>query len=329
MNMETDATIGLLFMAYGSPESLDQVEDYLLDVREGRPASPELIAEIRRRYASIGGRSPLLKWSKAQAEAVAAELNRRHASDGLHFRAYIGMRHWQPRIRNAVEEMIRDDIRQAVALVLAPHSSRLSVGKYYQHLDESLGALNTQIELVCIQNWHTHPGFIAALKERFLEARHHFAEGDEPFVLFTAHSLPTRLLEMGDTYETQLQETAHLLAESLDLKDGRWQFCYQSAGAGGGTWLGPQIEEVIPALAKNGERNVLVAPIGFVCDHIEVLYDIDIGCQQIARQHGIRLERSPSLNTHPLFIQALADVITEALAGLTTSRSNKESLSHH
>ncbi len=329
MSRENGSIIGLLFMAYGSPESLDQVEEYLLDVREGRPASPELIAEIRRRYASIGGRSPLLDWSRAQAEAVAAELNRQLGSERIQFRAYLGMRHWQPRIRTAVEEMIGDGVRRAVALVLAPHSSRLSVGKYYQHLDESLEALNAQIEVVRIENWHTHPGLIAALKENFLEARRRFTEGGDPFVLFTAHSLPTRLLEKGDPYEAQLQETARLLAESLDLADGRWQLCYQSAGAGGGAWLGPQIEDVIPSLAEDGERHLLVAPIGFVCDHIEVLYDIDIGCQQIARQHGVRLERSPSLNTHPLFIQALADLITDALAGLPARESIMESLSHH
>jgi len=321
--------IGLLFMAYGSPESLDQIEDYLLDVREGRPPSPELIAEIRHRYASIGGRSPLLEWSRAQAEAVAAELNRRHSPSGLQFKAYLGMRHWQPRIRTAVEEMISDGVRQAVALVLAPHSSRLSVGKYYQHLDESLEALSAQIELVRIQNWHTHPGLIAALKEKFLETRGRFQEGEDPYVLFTAHSLPARILELGDPYESQLLETAHLLVKELGLREDRWQFCYQSAGAGGGAWLGPQIEEVIPSLAKAGEKNVLVAPIGFVCDHIEVLYDIDIGCQQIAQQHGIHLERSPSLNTAPLFIQALADLVTEALSGLTVGRFIKESFSHH
>lgn len=308
--------IGLLFLAYGSPESPDQIEDYLLDVREGRPAPPRLIAEIRHRYESIGGRSPLLDWSRAQAEAVAAEMNRRHSSSKLRFKAYIGMRHWQPRIRTAVEEMTADGIRQAVALVLAPHSSRLSVGKYYEHLDESLQALGAQIELVRIQNWHTHPGLITALKEKFLEARSRFAEGDDPYVLFTAHSLPARILELGDPYESQVQETARLLAEELGLKESRWQFCYQSAGAAGGPWLGPQIEETIPSLADAGEANVLVVPVGFVCDHIEVLYDIDIACRQIAREHGVRLERSPSLNTSPLFIQALSDVITDGLSQL-------------
>lgn len=326
MNKTNSKTIGLLFMAYGSPDSLDQVADYLLEVREDRPASPELIAEIRRRYASIGGRSPLLDWSQAQAEAVAAELNRRHASGPFQFKAYVGMRHWQPRIRSAVEEMISDGIQQAVALVLAPHSSCLSVGKYYQQLDESLKGMGAQIELVRIQNWHAHSGLIAALKESFLEARQRFADGDEPYVLFTAHSLPARLLESGDPYESQLLETARLLAETLALKDGRWQFCYQSAGAGGGVWLGPQVEEVIPSLAQAGEKNVLVAPVGFVCDHIEVLYDIDIGCQQIARAHGVHLERSPSLNTSPLFIRALADLVTEAFADLTITKSTAKTV---
>jgi protoporphyrin/coproporphyrin ferrochelatase len=313
--MAAPEMVGILCMAYGSPDSLEQMEAYLLDVREGRPPSPELLVEIRQRYASIGGRSPLLDWTKAQAKAVAEALNRDYASQNVHFKAYIGMRHWEPRIKQAVEAMSADGIQQAVALVMAPHSSRLSVGKYYEILEESILEVGADIDFARIQNWHDHPGLIAAIAEKYLEARGRFAGERDPFVLFTAHSLPSRILDMGDPYDAQLRETSQILVDTLKLERGRWQFCYQSAGASGGPWLGPQVEDVIAELAKSGEKDILVVPIGFVCDHVEVLYDIDIGCQQIARRHGVHLERSPSLNISNVFIQALADLISEGLPG--------------
>jgi ferrochelatase len=320
--MQVPEIVGILFMAYGSPDSLDQMEPYLIDVREGRPPTPELVAEIRRRYASIGGRSPLLDWTKAQANAVAELLNREHASQRLHFRAYVGMRHWEPRIGRAVESMAADGIRRAIALVMAPHSSRMSVGKYFEQLEKSLAEKDADILFARIENWHDHPGLIAALAERYFEARGRFATASDPYVIFTAHSLPARILEVGDPYDAQLRATSRILADLLELRDGRWQFCYQSAGASAVPWLGPQIEAVIEELAQKGEKDLLVVPIGFVCDHVEVLYDIDIGCQQIARRHGAHLERSPSLNTSPTFIRALADLVLEALPGLELAQKN-------
>lgn len=321
--MQVPETVGILFMAYGSPDSLDQIEPYLLDVREGRPPTPELVAEVRRRYASIGGRSPLLDWTQAQASAVAELLNREHASQGFHFKAYVGMRHWEPRIGQAVAGMAADGIRQAIALVMAPHSSRMSVGKYFKHLEKSIEEKSADIQFARIEHWHDHPGLIAAIAERFFEARGRFAAASDPYVIFTAHSLPARILEVGDPYDAQLRETSRLLADQLELQEGRWQFCYQSAGASAVPWLGPQIEKVIEELAQNGEKELLVVPIGFVCDHVEVLYDIDIGCQQIARNHGVHLERSPSLNTSATFIRALADLVLEALPGLEPSHKSR------
>jgi ferrochelatase len=305
----TQPPIGILLMAYGGPDSLDDVEPYLLDIRGGRPTPPELVEEIKERYALIGGRSPLLGITREQAAALEAYLNREY---GDRFRAYVGMRHWQPRIREAVAQMTNDGIKQAVALVMAPHYSQMSTGAYFKRLDEAINDLGVDITFTRIKSWHNHPGLIVALAEKAKAAIERFA-GDEigllPRVVFTAHSLPTRILDQGDPYDAQLRETATLLAEQLGLSSDRWLFCYQSAGRSPEPWLGPQIEDVIVELAQAGEKHLLVAPIGFVCDHVEVLYDIDIEARQSAEAHGAQLERSESLNTSPTFIAALADLV--------------------
>lgn len=305
----TQTPIGILLLAYGGPDSLDDVEPYLLDIRGGRPTSPELVEEIRERYALIGGRSPLLEITRQQAQALETHLNR--ASD-TRFQAYVGMRHWQPRIKEAVAHMARDGIKQAVALVMAPHYSQMSTGAYFKRLDEAIQDLDVNISFARIKSWHNQPGLIAALTEKATDALARLAgEGDNtwPKVIFTAHSLPTRILDWGDPYDAQLRETAGLLAERLNLPPDRWLFCYQSAGRSPEPWLGPQIEQVITELAQAGEKRLLVVPIGFVCDHVEVLYDIDIESRQLAEAHGARLERSQSLNASHTFIAALADLV--------------------
>jgi protoporphyrin/coproporphyrin ferrochelatase len=303
---------GILVMAYGSPDSLDEMEPYLLDVRGGRYTSPALIEEIKERYALIGGRSPLLDLTRHQAEALEAEMNRRFSRRGLVFKSYVGMRHWQPRIRQAVAEMAADGIRQALALVMAPHSSRMSTGAYFARLDEAIAESGADITAIRIEGWHTHPGLIEALAEK-ANARLNNFENTRPFVLFTAHSLPARILSQGDPYDAQLHETAGLLAECLGLAAGRWRFCYQSAGQSQEPWLGPPVEQVVVELASQGETNILVVPVGFMCDHVEVLYDIDIVCRKLAADHGARLERSESLNVSPVFVQALADILSAAV----------------
>jgi ferrochelatase len=303
------APIGILLMAYGGPDSLDDVEPYLLDIRGGRPTSPELVEEIRERYALIGGRSPLLDITRQQAEALEAHLNR---GGDARYRAYVGMRHWQPRIKEAVAHMAEDGIEGAVALVMAPHYSRMSSGAYFERLDEAIQDLGATITFTRVENWHDQPGLIDALEEKTTAALAKYYSGEMdalPKVIFTAHSLPTRILDWGDPYDVQLRQTAGLLAERLELPSDRWLFCYQSAGRSPEPWLGPQIENVIVELAQSGERRLLVVPIGFVCDHVEVLFDIDIEGRQLAETHGARLERSESLNTSPTFIAALADVV--------------------
>jgi protoporphyrin/coproporphyrin ferrochelatase len=310
--------IGILIMAYGGPDSLDDVEPYLLDVRGGRTTSSELVEEIRERYAAIGGRSPLLEITRRQAQAVSAELNRRMGASGT-YRAYVGMRHWAPRIRQAVEEMQADGIEKAVALVMAPHYSRMSIAVYLERLNEALAETEASIEILPVYGWHNHSGLIDAIAEKTKLALQNFS-GTQPYIVFTAHSLPSRILAQGDPYADQLQETAHLLAQTLALSDGRWRFSFQSAGRTGEPWLGPQIEEVVPELARAGEKDILIVPVGFVADHVEVLYDIDIEARALAQSHGARLERSDSLNDSPTFISALADLVEERLIASGTLR---------
>ncbi len=313
--VETQSPIGVLLMAYGGPDSLDEIEPYLLDIRGGRPTPPELVEEIRERYALIGGRSPLLEITRQQAEALAVHLN---TAGDARFHTYVGMRHWQPRIKEAVAQMTDDGIEQGVALVMAPHYSRMSVGAYFERLDEATRDLDSKIAFVRIESWHNHDGLITALAEKAADALACFAGDGLPKMVFTAHSLPTRILEWGDPYDVQLRETATLLAERLGLPADRWLFCYQSAGRSPEPWLGPQIEQVIAELAQAGEKRLLVLPIGFVCDHVEVLYDIDIESRQLAETYGARLERSESLNASPSFIAALADVVNSKTRLLTS-----------
>lgn len=311
--MKSPTLTGLLLMAYGSPECLDDLEPYLLDIRGGRPTPPALVQEIRHRYAQIGGRSPLLDLTKAQAYALQSEMNRRFAGRGRTFWAYTGMRHWEPRIHAAVSQMQQDGIQQAVALVMAPHSSRMSTGAYFDRLDQALAQTQASFPVTRIHNWHNHPGLIAAIAYNARLALQAFGDA-RPRLIFTAHSLPQRILQEGDPYDAQLNETAELVARQLQLPASRWRFCYQSAGQSQETWLGPPVEQVVVEEAAAGEKNLLVVPVGFVCDHVEVLYDIDIAARELARQHGARLERSPSLNDSPILINALADLICTSTA---------------
>lgn len=293
--------IGVLLMAYGGPDSLDDIEPYLLDIRGGRPTSPELVAEIKERYAVIGGKSPLLDVTRRQAAALEAALG-----DG--FKTYVGMRHWQPRIAETVAQMESDGITRAVALVAAPHYSAMSVGAYYRKLDETGAA----IDFARVEDWHDAPGFVDALAARTRDALARFP-GDEPVkVIFTAHSLPARILEAGDPYADRLHHTAESVARRLDLSD--WGFCYQSAGRSPEPWLGPPIEEVIPQLAEQGYANLLVVPVGFIADHVEVLYDIDVEARGEAARLGLRLERADSLNDDPALVEALAAIVRRACA---------------
>jgi ferrochelatase len=298
----------VLLMAYGSPSSMDDLEPYLLDVRDGRPPPPALVEEMRRRYTLIGG-SPLNRITAEQAQALQAELARR----GRNWPVYVGMRHGSPRIREAVAGLQRDGVTDAAALVLAPHCSSLSIGRYRKRLEEAQAAAGGGIRFQVVNSWWRQPRMIEAMERRVRDAWQRISArpAGRMRVVFTAHSLPARIRAEGDPYEEELLANARTLAERLELTD--WMLAFQSAGAGPEPWLGPTIEEVIPRLARDGYRQVLVAPIGFVCDHVEILYDLDVEARRVAEKHGLRLERTESMNTYPPFIAAVADAVEDRM----------------
>jgi ferrochelatase len=285
----------VLLLAHGTPESADQVPAYLQYVTSGRAIPAEVVAEIQHRYAQIG-RSPLTDITRQQAEALARAID---------LPVYFGMRNWHPFIAPAVAEMLAAGITETTVICLAPQNSRTSVGLYRKAV---LAAAGDKLQLDFVESWHSHPQLIAAFAERLRAAR----KGNEK-VLFTAHSVPTRTIVSedgnGDPYEQQARETAALVAKQVGLAESDWAFAFQSQGVSGGPWIGPTVEETIETLAREGVRDILVQPIGFVCDHVEVLYDIDIAFKRFAGDRGVTLTRTESLNDSPLLIQALAEII--------------------
>ena len=307
---------GVLLMAYGGPESLDDVEPYLLDVRGGRPTPPELLHEIRERYRLIGGRSPLREITERVAHRLQTTI-------GLP--VFVGMRHWHPYIREAVRQMVNErGLQCIVGICMAPHYSELSIGLYRQRLEEALAEMSHTVDLRFIPHWHTQPYYLDGLAASTLEALQRFPPEvrGQVQVIFTAHSLPASILARGDPYDWQLRETAQLLAERLALPPNRWTFCYQSAPKTEVPWLGPPIEEVVVRLANAGQQNLLIVPIGFLADHVEVLYDIDIAVRQIAQSYEARVERAEMLNDRSPLIAALADLVCAALQ--TTAVGTRE-----
>jgi ferrochelatase len=291
----------VLLLAYGGPDSLDDIPAYLLDIRGGRETPQHLIDEISDRYHQIGGRSPLL----AITRSAAAKLSER-----LGLPVYVGMRHWTPYIKEVVGQMVEDGVCRIIAICMAPHYSTMSIGAYRKRLDEALAEHQAEVEVAFVDSWGTQPDYLRGVADNVRAALARFpAETRESVkVVFTAHSLPAVILERGDPYDAQLRETSRLLAEALNLPADRWTFSYQSAAQTGTPWLGPQIEELVPVLAAEGERDLLVAPIGFIADHVEVLYDIDIGVQAIALEAGVRVERPDMLNDGDALVDALASL---------------------
>lgn len=297
--------IGVLIMAYGGPNNLDEIPGYLADIRAGRPTTPAVLEEITNNYRQIGGKSPLMEFTQQQVDAVAAQL------DPAKFKCYLGMRHWAPWIEEVVGQMVQDGITHAVSLVLAPHYSKMSIAKYQDKIRDGLEMYHGDIEFAHINSYHTATPYIEALTNRVQDglARWSASEQNDVHVIFSAHSLPVRIIKMGDPYDTQLRETATMVAAQAGLRDDQWSWSYQSAGRSPEPWLGPQLEEYIPELAEKGVKNIISIPIGFVSDHVEILFDIDIEAQKAAKEHGVRLERPPALNTDPLFIETLVNEI--------------------
>jgi ferrochelatase len=286
---------------------LAEIPGYLADIRNGRVTTPVVLEEITNNYRQIGGKSPLMEFTTQQVEAIKAQL------DPEQFKVYLGMRHWSPWIEEVVGQMIEDGITQAIALVLAPHYSKLSVAKYHAKIADGLEMYRGQIEFQYIDSYHDAPKLIQAFANRVEDglSRWPESEQDNVHVIFSAHSLPVRIMKMGDPYDEQLRETAVLIAQKAGLPDSQWSWSYQSAGRSPEPWLGPQLEEYIPELAAQGIKNIVSIPVGFVCDHVEILYDIDIQAQEAAQANGVHLERPPALNDDPLFIETLVELIQE------------------
>jgi ferrochelatase len=281
----------VVLMAYGSPGRIEDIRSYLEDIREGRPVSDEAVEELTERYRRIGGRSPLDEITERQRAALERELE---------MPVYVGMKHWRPRIAEAVEAALAGGAERVVGLVLAPHYSALSIAGYRERLE---AALDGRAELRFVESWHDHEAFLAVLADR--------VRGSDAHVVFTAHSLPERILAMGDPYRDQLLETSRLVAERAGIE--RWSFAFQSASETGEPWLGPDILEELDALHTQGVREVLVCPVGFVSDHLEILWDLDVAARERAAELGLRLDRIESLNDDPAFIRALAEVVRQAL----------------
>ncbi|HVR70471.1 MAG TPA: ferrochelatase [Vicinamibacteria bacterium] len=288
---------GVLLLAHGTPETLDQMPEYLTLVRGGRPPSPELVEEMRRNYGAIGGRSPLTEVTRAQADALARALG-----DGTP--VFVGMRNWRPFIADALREALAAGVAEVVALPMAPQYSTLSVAKYRAATE---AARPDGLVLRFVEPWHDHPGLLDAFAEKVKEA---LLRSPADAVVFTAHSLPRRVIDAGDPYPDEVSATARGVALRAGLDDFR--LAWQSAGRTNEPWLGPTLEEELRTLAAVGARRVLVAPIGFVADHTEVLFDIDVQAREAARALGIRLQRTASLNDSPRFIATLADLVRRA-----------------
>jgi ferrochelatase len=301
--------VGLLLMAYGTPSGPDDVERYYTDIRGGRPPSPEMLAELKERYAAIGNTFPLARITREQGEALVAELNRDRW--GPEFFLYFGMKHSPPFVADAVGQMRMDGLEDAVGLVLAPHYSRMSIGSYIERVEKSLSPDGPRFTFV--ESWHDHPSFIDLLSDRVREARSTLSDEERAndLVVFTAHSLPTRILEWNDPYPDQLTHSAEAVAVRLGLD--RFTIGWQSAGRTPDPWLGPGLEEVIEKAVADGHTAVVVCPCGFVADHLEILYDVDIEAQEVANRTGTRLVRTESMNADPEFIRVLASVVRDHL----------------
>ena len=288
---------GVLLMAHGTPASMDEMPEYLKLVRGGRPASDELVAEMRHNYQAIGGRSPLTDLTQAQADALQARL-------GREVPVAVGMRNWTPLINDALAGLARAGVTRAIGIPLAPQFSTLSVQKY---IDAATAALPAGMTFEAVESFHAHPLLLDAFAERVRAA----APKSDELVVFTAHSLPKRVIDAGDPYADEVAATAQGVAARIGLS--RYERAYQSAGRTPEPWIGPDLSELIDEQSGKGVRKFLVVPIGFVCDHTEILFDVDVQAARTAREFSTSLRRTESLNTSPTFIAMLEQLVRQWL----------------
>lgn len=314
--------IGVLVMSYGTPKSLDDIEAYYTHIRRGKQPSADQLKELTERYeAIVGGVFPLRENTDRQVEALQAALNADKSNEDVEFVCYQGLKHAFPFIEDGVEAMAKDGITKAIGVVLAPHYSIMSVGGYIKRAQEKAEACNVNMGFV--ESYHLHPELIDVLSRRVSAKLDQFEEAgaarDEIRVLFSAHSLPERILAMGDPYQDQLLETSKAVADKAGVSS--WQFTWQSAGRTAEPWLGPDILDTLQQLSKEQVEYILVAPIGFVSDHLEVLYDLDIEATAVAAELDMRLMRIESLNSDPAYMSVLSDVVRTRLYQMKASQS--------
>jgi len=292
----------VLLLAHGAPERVEDIPEFLKHVRGGRPLPEPAVREIMRRYERIGGGSPLRLLTEQQGRALQARLG---------VPVLVGMRNWKPFIADAVAAL-PEGLARLVVICLAPQNSRTSVGLYRKHLEVALEKLSRHPAVVFVESWHDHPKLIQAFAEKLrvgLKGMEVDAGREVPVIL-TAHSVPESTIAAGDPYDAQVRQTAALVAQAAGLR--HWRVAYQSQGMTAEPWIGPTVESQIDELAAQGHRAVFIAPIGFLCDHAEILYDIDVQFHDYARAKGIELGRSESLNDSPLLIEALASLAQRA-----------------
>ncbi len=296
-------------MTYGSPSSLDDVGRYLTAVRGGRPPDEDLVAEFRRRYEVIGG-SPLVQITQRQAAALEHALG-----GGVAVRA--AMRFSEPSVERAIRDLQAMGVRRVAGIVLSPQYSPLLMGGYERSVDSATGAIDGATPVVEMAGaWYREPAFVAAMAGRIRDGLSHFDDPRRTPVLLTAHSLPRKVADQEPGYIDQLRESATLIADAAGLADGRWRFCWQSAGHEPGAWMTPDFADLMPVLRAEGHASVLVAPIQFLADHLEVLYDIDVGAREQAERAGLAFRRTASLNDDRGFVAALASVARRTLEGV-------------
>ncbi len=294
-------TKGVVLMAYGTPRTLDDVEAYYTHIRGGRKPSEKALADLIARYKAVGGTSPLIEITERQMQGLERALRKA----GSETRVYAAMKHSPPFIADVVRQASEDGVDRMLTIALAPHYSRISIGSYISTVNATNETLPTRMKVESVESWFDNSLLVRAWHDRVKEAAGR--TGEEVWLVFTAHSLPARILQEGDPYRDELLATCRLVADSAGYQE--WSFSFQSASKTGEPWLGPDVLEHLQSLRDAGERNFLIAPVGFVSDHLEILYDIDIECRQWAKGAGVSLDRCASLNDSPEFIDCLFSIV--------------------
>jgi len=305
----------ILLLAFGGPRSLDEVEPFLTRLFRDRKLSSEQLERVKERYRLIGGSSPLPQITFKQAKALENNLD----AKGYPYKSYVGMRYGHPLIEETLKEIVKDGIHEVIALPMAPFRSRASTGAYIEEVNQAKKNMGEKIEISFVEGWHLHPLFLGAIQEKIENGLIQFTpeERKKVHLIFSAHSLPKSLVE-NETYVQDMDESIRAVLKKIEPLP--WHLAFQSRGMGAEEWLGPDVESVLEELSKKKIQEILIVPIGFVSDHIEILYDIDILYQNRARSLGMQLKRTPSLNFSKRFIEALAAIVEENIKGFKDSR---------